>query len=182
MQLNLQYLQVPDGEDVIRRTADLLKPGGWLLVEEPDYGSTLDDGGPAGSGITEFLQTWLGMLRSRGADPCIGARLSAILQITGVFEEVNVEKLIIPYHDRTGGGNSAVSLPYTHLICLDPHLDELGKVWLNNAIQVVEDLSRRFPDDGLTRDVADKCIEDLRDPKNKLTTDMYFTWSRKRCT
>lgn len=46
--------------------------------------------------------------------------------------------------------------------------------------RVANDLPSRFSSAGITHDVSQKHLEELEEPDGKITTDMYFTWSRKK--
>jgi hypothetical protein len=39
-------MHIPDDPDMLRRMASWLRPGGWLLLEEPDFGMWLADADP----------------------------------------------------------------------------------------------------------------------------------------
>lgn len=178
--------QVINGEDVIKRAIQLLKPGGWLIIEEPDDDKTLDRGKPLGPGMAAFMNAWLGVLRSRGAEPCIGRRLESILESTKAFSEVNVLKVTIPYGGGTGGKlfqvQSVAVLVLTMILVQDTACDVLGTAWMDNALRVAGDLPQRFADHGITMEVTKKHVEELQDPERHITTDMYFTWARKVCS
>lgn len=47
-------------------------------------------------------------------------------------------------------------------------------------LRVARDLPGRFAEQGITEEVARKHLEELEDPDRDITTDMYFSWSRKR--
>lgn len=62
----------------------------------------------------------------------------------------------------------------------DSILNKLGHTWKENALTVTRDLASRFVGQGVTADMADRHLKELLDPSHSFTTDMYFTWSRKR--
>lgn len=95
--------QLPNGEDVLRRAIDLVKPGGWLLVEDPDDDNMVDGGKPLGPGMSAFVGAWLKIVRSRGAEPSLGRELERILQSSSAFSEVNVMKVTIPISGKSQG-------------------------------------------------------------------------------
>lgn len=83
----------------------LLKPGGWLILEDPDDENMLDHGRAlsATSAVRIFVHSWLQIMRSRGANPCIGKHMEQIIQSTNAFSEVNVRKVRVPYSSDTAG-------------------------------------------------------------------------------
>jgi len=44
------------------------------------------------------------------------------------------------------------------------------------------DLGERLGALGITQAVAKRHLEEVNDPNRSLTTDMYFTWSRKQAS
>ena len=89
---------------MLRRLLPLLAPGGWLLLEEPDDSKLSDRGSPIPTAVDRFMKTWHGIMKSRGAEPYIGARLRGILKESGVFVEVNEKFVEVPMSKRTNGG------------------------------------------------------------------------------
>lgn len=87
----------------MRHTFNLVKPGGWLIIEEPDDEGMKDGGNSLPSGFHTFVSSWLSIIRSRGADPCIGRELGGILGSSGYFSEVNIRKAVIPYSGQSKG-------------------------------------------------------------------------------
>jgi hypothetical protein len=72
----------------------LVKPGGWLLVEDADNKIYSDKSGDAAhAGVVETLNDYL---RSKGNDPQIGAKIESVLTETGLFSEVNATKVCCP--------------------------------------------------------------------------------------
>ena len=96
-------MQISDGEHALRRIVKLVKPGGWLLVEEPDMEGMTDGEKPLGPGMTTFIQTWLRLVRARGVNPALGRELERIITSTGVFSDVNVKKVVIPVSGKCDG-------------------------------------------------------------------------------
>ncbi|EJF60557.1 S-adenosyl-L-methionine-dependent methyltransferase, partial [Dichomitus squalens LYAD-421 SS1] len=160
----LVLMHVPGAREILRRAVQLLKPGGWIVVEDPDDSHMVDHGKPLGPGMGAFVGAWLNILRSRGAEPCFGRYLESELKAIHSLAEVNVRKVTIPI-----SGNSE-----------DPEENKLGLSWKVNMLRVARDLPTRFSDQGITMEVAEKHLEELVDPARSITTDMYFSWSRKR--
>lgn len=172
-------LQLPNGVDILKRICNLVKPGGWLLVEDPDDDNMVDGGKPLGPGMSEFVAKWLGLMRARGAHPCIGRDLREIIQSTQMFSEVNVKKVVIPMSQKSQGRPFQLERcsATDSSRCLDPAENRLGLTWLRNAKRVSEDIPVRFVSSGFTREVLEKHFRELEDPDRDITTDFYFTWS-----
>lgn len=87
----LQHLAEP--EKALERMAKALRPGGWLLIEEVDYGSGLstDITNPAAAVFTRTTRLMSeGLRRNKIADPYFGRRVRELLEKLG-FEGVNNE-------------------------------------------------------------------------------------------
>ncbi len=84
---------VPDREQVIKRLAAALRPGGWLLIEDVDFGGATAGmlarvrqraarrSGPPWSGSTSPSRT---VFAANGADPSYGSRLIGALAEAGL--------------------------------------------------------------------------------------------------
>lgn len=87
----LQYL--PQPEKALKNMADALRPGGWLLVEEDDWGSVLSAGvtNPHAVSFAAAMKAACDALRKRGlADFYIGRRVRSLVEGLG-FVDVGQE-------------------------------------------------------------------------------------------
>ncbi|KAJ6607907.1 actin-domain-containing protein [Mycena sp. CBHHK59/15] len=81
---------VPNAKDVMERAAKLLKPGGWLLVDDYDIGSLTKTGGPA---VCQFATEIMESMRAHQSDPEIAHKFEDILKSLGMFSRVDVKKI-----------------------------------------------------------------------------------------
>ena len=109
----LTIRQIPNAYQIISQAIELVKPGGWLLMEEPDDEQMLDGGGPLGPGMDAFLQAWFRIFRGRKLEPCIGRDLERTLTESGAFEELHVTRITTPLSEKSKGA-SATPLPPSH--------------------------------------------------------------------
>lgn len=81
----LVTLQEP--ERALKRMADAVRPGGWLLVEEDDYGSMLSTD-LTNLAATPFVEAWRGgiaaLRKMRILDPLIGRRVLELMEPLGL--------------------------------------------------------------------------------------------------
>ena len=72
-------------EEAIRRMIECLRPGGWLLDEDGDWGTTgpVDPSHPLYAGYHESFQHG-GWFASRGYDPFFGRKLAALFEGSGL--------------------------------------------------------------------------------------------------
>ncbi|KAI0644106.1 S-adenosyl-L-methionine-dependent methyltransferase [Trametes meyenii] len=160
----LVLIHVPGAEDVLRRAVDLIKPGGWLLVDEPDdYAQADGSPGGLGPGTSAVLKGWKKVLESSGADPQFGSKLKGIVESTGAFDKVHVNKVVVPISGKSE----------------DPKLRKLGLTWKQNLTRVGQDLPSRWAEYGITPEMASQWIEEMHDPLRSMTTEMYFLAARK---
>jgi SAM-dependent methyltransferase len=85
-------IHVPDWADALAAMTRCLKPGGWLVLEEPDFSRSRPLAGPpelrgAFENVHRAIEV---MFRQRGLDYAFGARLPALLQ-DREFEEVSID-------------------------------------------------------------------------------------------
>jgi trans-aconitate methyltransferase len=90
----LTFLSEP--KQVIRKMVSALKPGGWLLLEEPDYISAIPDPSMTAEAIELSRKGWDALfshLKSRGYDTALGRHLYYDVIATGLTE-VKTEGLV----------------------------------------------------------------------------------------
>ncbi|KAJ7601485.1 S-adenosyl-L-methionine-dependent methyltransferase, partial [Mycena rosella] len=98
-------MHLPNGKDVLERAAKLVKPGGWLVVEDYDMRSMIESSGPA---VSHVITTWIGILQARGADGEIERKLESIIHNSGEFSQISTHKIPIPICN-TGSGKQFLS-------------------------------------------------------------------------
>jgi SAM-dependent methyltransferase len=79
-------IHLPEPEKAVRRMADALGPGGWLLIEEDDWGSvisaTVTD--PYANPFTDAWVAWVDSLRKRGlVDYYFGRQVRGLVEGLG---------------------------------------------------------------------------------------------------
>jgi hypothetical protein len=91
---HLRYVLIhnADSAGVLDSVTCSLKPGGWLLVEEPDFSVALAFAGPAvlTRAFERVNDAILAMFAGRGLDPALGRHVPAMLEQRGL-ELVSVE-------------------------------------------------------------------------------------------
>jgi SAM-dependent methyltransferase len=83
----LVALQEP--EKALKRMADAVRPGGWLIIEEDDYGSILstDITNPAAAPFVAFWRGGIDRLRKmRILDPLIGRQVRGLVEQLGFID------------------------------------------------------------------------------------------------
>jgi SAM-dependent methyltransferase len=109
-------IHLPEPENAVKRMANAVRPGGWLLVEEDDYGSalSLDMTEPSAAAFTEVMKTYIGSVRRRGiADFYLGRRIRGLVEGSG-FVDVGQEGWTTVLHggDRVAHMHAPLSGSY----------------------------------------------------------------------
>jgi SAM-dependent methyltransferase len=76
-------MHLPEPEKGLKRMANAVRPGGWLLIEEMDYGSILsiDITNPSAPVFTATLRAlWDFLRKSRIVDPYFGRRVRSLVE------------------------------------------------------------------------------------------------------
>ncbi|KAI0036566.1 S-adenosyl-L-methionine-dependent methyltransferase [Vararia minispora EC-137] len=83
---------LPNVQAILPRVIALLRPGGWLLADDADCRSVVENAPAVGQCMSLYINSML----ARGQDPHIGASLAQLLQATDQFDEVNTRTACIP--------------------------------------------------------------------------------------
>ncbi|KAI0316474.1 S-adenosyl-L-methionine-dependent methyltransferase [Amylostereum chailletii] len=160
----LLMLHIPNAADVLKRTIDLVKPGGWLILEDSDDELIDEHGVPRTAlGRSTFIQCLHKIFRDQGSDPCIAPTHERALKASGAFSVVNARK---------------VAMPITR-VAEDPTVTALGKEWKETCVRVTKILASRYGDKGLTADVARDFLDILEDETEDIYVDFHFVWAQK---
>jgi len=163
--LRLTLVHIPNASDVLRRLTKLIKPGGWLLVEDIDHKIYSDKSGDViHAGVVEALNDYL---RPKGTDPQIGAKLESVLIETGLFSEVNAIKVCCPL--SPAGAATA-----------DLKLQSVGETFKRSMIlrtyfTMVETTSGSI----FTRDAVEALEKELDDPSQSYVMDIYVVSAQR---
>ncbi|KAK7055236.1 hypothetical protein R3P38DRAFT_3253328 [Favolaschia claudopus] len=94
--------QIPSAEERLQHIAEFVKPGGWLLDEDPDdhIPDVRHDDNYGVAHTTALVRELHLIMRETGANPRIGSDLERIVLASNAFSEVNVRRTVIPFaHD-----------------------------------------------------------------------------------
>ncbi len=90
-------MHLPEPEKAMRRMANAVRPGGWLIVEELDYGSLLsaDIGNPAAAVFTSAFRALFEFLRkNRVLDAYFGRQIPNLLEQID-YDDIGQEGLVM---------------------------------------------------------------------------------------
>lgn len=83
---------LPEPESALKRMADAVRPGGWLMIEETDYGSILsvDVTDPSTALFTSTWRSGIDFLRKRRiVDPYFGRRVRGLVEQLGFVDVIS---------------------------------------------------------------------------------------------
>lgn len=98
-------IHIPDFQVALTRMLKLLKPGGWIVLEEPDFSAARAIVGEAAAcqSMNRVNQSILKMFENRGMDYALGVKLPAILQ------EFDLQQLSVENDTPLSNGGSGVA-------------------------------------------------------------------------
>ncbi|KAN0129531.1 S-adenosyl-L-methionine-dependent methyltransferase [Lactarius tabidus] len=100
-------VHLPEPQRVLERIAKLVKPGGWLLIEEVSLAKeTKGDAPTVRTGFELVYKFW----ESNGQVPAVGSKLESWLRQTGTFSEVNVHEAIATFGSQVSSGGLSLTL------------------------------------------------------------------------
>ncbi|KAI9429736.1 hypothetical protein H4582DRAFT_162540 [Lactarius indigo] len=112
--VRLLLIHLPEPQHVLERIAKLVKPGGWLLIEEVSVlGEVKGDARAVRTGFELVCKFW----ESNGQVPAVGSKLQSWLRQTGTFSEVNVHEVVATFGSQVSS---------------DPRLGGLGLTFKNS--------------------------------------------------
>ncbi|KAF7369325.1 S-adenosyl-L-methionine-dependent methyltransferase [Mycena venus] len=88
---------VPNAIEAIQRAADLVKPGGLLLLLDVDMSTMLTTGG---SRVYNYISALIPLYQKRGADFEIGRKLQDMMTSLGRFQSVQCHKVSLPFNGK----------------------------------------------------------------------------------
>jgi ubiquinone/menaquinone biosynthesis C-methylase UbiE len=98
-------IHIPDFQVALAKMLDLLKPGGWMAIEEPDFSAARAIAGneAACQSMNRVNQAIAQMFASRSMDYAFGIRLPAI------FQQLNLQELSVENDTPLVPGNSGIA-------------------------------------------------------------------------
>jgi ubiquinone/menaquinone biosynthesis C-methylase UbiE len=117
-------IHIPDFQIALARMLKLLKPGGWLVLEEPDFSAARAIVGEKSACLSmdRVNQSILQMFENRGMDYALGSKLPALLQELGL-QQINVENDV----PLSNGGSGVATMMKMSALQLAEKYTETGK-------------------------------------------------------
>ncbi|KAI0252112.1 S-adenosyl-L-methionine-dependent methyltransferase [Lactifluus subvellereus] len=162
VRLLLLHLQNPQA--ALERIASLVRPGGWLLIEEMSMDDEVKgDAHAVRSAIDLLCKYW----ESNGQVLAIGSKLEPWLQETGAFSQVNVHKVIAPI------GNNPEAAADTKLGRLASMYKD---AWRSTFLGKIHPKAVEF---GLTPELTKQAVEEVDTLEWQRDSPLYVVWAQK---
>ncbi|KAJ7268624.1 hypothetical protein C8J57DRAFT_1067184, partial [Mycena rebaudengoi] len=151
---------VANSKEALVRSAQLVRPGGLLLIEDVEYYSVAETGGPA---TTRFVEKFIDMASVRGGDMALGRKIAETVMGLGFLHEVHVRKIAMPL----GGEGS------------DDATNKLGAAIRKSWQQLAENFGRRSTAEGVTEKMVKEHNKELDQRGCPTVIDIYFCCARR---
>ncbi|KAA1474672.1 S-adenosyl-L-methionine-dependent methyltransferase [Dentipellis sp. KUC8613] len=159
--LRFVLFHIPHGITLVPKLAQLVAPGGLLLIVDGGAFDVTGDDAPAVRRCSELLTAYM---RSKHQDPRIADILETQLRTSGLFSDVGAHRVCLPL-------NTPVA---------DPAVQQLSKVFADSFKRV---LTGEVPPEvraaGLTQELQQACQEEVDVKEWDSMLDVVWTWSRK---
>ncbi|KAK7006243.1 S-adenosyl-L-methionine-dependent methyltransferase [Favolaschia claudopus] len=157
----LLFTHVPDAVDAVKRAAELVKPGGWLFLEDLDVSSAIESGGPI---VSKLLTLWTDILAMDGVDTGFGRKIESAIRSTSMFSAIHTQTVPVPVCDSMG---------------VAPELAQLGVTVRSTMKQVAAYWCARFAEEGITKELTEKYAAELDSEVFQCLFDVYFVWAQR---
>ncbi|KAI0252109.1 S-adenosyl-L-methionine-dependent methyltransferase [Lactifluus subvellereus] len=162
VRLLLIHLQNPQAN--LERIASLVRPGGWLLIEEVSMDREVKgDANAVRSAIDLYCKYW----ESNGQVLDICSKLEPWLQETGAFSQVSVHKVIVPV-----GNNPEAAA--------DTKLGRLASMYKNSwRSSFLGKMHPKAVELGLTSELRKQAVEEVDTFEWQKDMPLYVVWAQK---
>ncbi|KAJ7321715.1 S-adenosyl-L-methionine-dependent methyltransferase [Mycena albidolilacea] len=154
-------VHLSSADDVVHRFAQLVKPGGILILADVDFGSMFETGG---EGTRRFLSHFMEVWNVRGADLEFGRKIADSMRSSGLFPAgVNVHRILMPL-----SGTGA-----------DDATDELGIALRKSWLKAANSIGKTLKGHGFTELLVKDQEDELNQKDCKTVWNMYFCWGQR---
>jgi len=154
-------LHMPNFPDVMQRAIDLIKPGGWLLVEDFDH-IFYELNNEVGEGSKRLFSIINGYLEANGCDPYLGPTFERRLQEMNLFRHIHVDKIYCPVSPEPNA---------------EPRSKAIGQTMRRSFLRVYPSFAKKISE--LTDEVTQAWLEEYNDPKKSYMFYVYAVSARK---
>ncbi|KAF8494300.1 S-adenosyl-L-methionine-dependent methyltransferase [Gautieria morchelliformis] len=162
------FRHLPGFEDALSRTMQLVKPGGWLLLEDADAVLQEGDSDSPDPGNHEDFWTLLHQCQARkNMNTRAGSAFQEILESSELFSEVRVRRIVVPVSK-----------------CEDSRTDvgvrRIAESFRRSISQVIAAMRRSSGMKHLNSAIFDAAEYEIHDPSRDMQMELYMTWSKRK--
>ncbi|KAI0051437.1 S-adenosyl-L-methionine-dependent methyltransferase [Auriscalpium vulgare] len=160
-------VHLPHPEQPLQRIIELIKPGGWLLVEDIAQHADVQGEVP---GIRAAYTAMCSLWKSVGQNPGFAAELEARLNASALFSEVHVHKVVAPLNPPADAG-------------LDPKVKIISETLRGSYNRSFSRPSPPTPEmvlHGYTAELQQKRGQEVDTPGWTFDQPLYFCWAKKK--
>ncbi|GJE90561.1 S-adenosyl-L-methionine-dependent methyltransferase [Phanerochaete sordida] len=163
--VRLILMHVPNAADVLRRAVELVRPGGWIIAEDPDMYEFMDENiGRLPPAADRFLRAMTDAMEAIGVDYGIGAKLEGILKSYPALDEVNVRKAVMPISGQSD----------------NPALNRLGETWIAGARSAATAAISPAFRSSVSAETVEAWKAEMSEPGHSWATPFYLAWAHRR--
>ncbi|KAG6852444.1 hypothetical protein C0991_011891 [Blastosporella zonata] len=96
----LTFSHLQHWERVLKHVVSLLKPGGWLWIEDIDSEFYEDSGNVPGPFTKRFNDIYGSHMRSMNVDTLVGSSLQSVLEKMEIFSDINSVEIKCPMNGK----------------------------------------------------------------------------------
>ncbi|TFY75657.1 hypothetical protein EWM64_g8355 [Hericium alpestre] len=161
--IRLVLFHLPNPPNVIRRVIELLKPGGWLLLEDLSMPTYDASSGPAQHEFRRVRYNWM---VAQGLDPYISEHMAQILEESHAFRSVHTHKPYVCLNPVPEGDDPLAAFSRVHRVSV---IKALGDT----------DITPELRAEGFTKELQEAWKAEMNDPSRKSVLPFYFAWAQK---
>ncbi|KAF8210080.1 S-adenosyl-L-methionine-dependent methyltransferase, partial [Mycena galopus ATCC 62051] len=154
-------MHLPNVRDTLERASKLVKPGGWLVLEDIYLRRLIETGGPV---VSRVMALWAGIVEARGADAHIGGKMESMIRDTELFSEIHTRKIVIPICDKSSASQATT---------------KLSTAFRTTLKKLVADWAQRFSEQGISKDVAEQFDMEMDTNSPEVLHELHFVWARR---
>ncbi|KAH0584948.1 hypothetical protein H2248_008219 [Termitomyces sp. 'cryptogamus'] len=158
------FVHLPNWKQVLENIVSLLKPRGWLWIEDADIHFYDDGPQDLAPSLKAFNDTYLASARAKNVDPLAGSSLNAVLKSMKCFSEVNSIEIKCP----TNGQEN------------DPNIQWMGQVIWTALRRSLTSTKSMYNATGMTPELKEEISQEAQDPLRSVFLKIYMVWSQKK--
>ncbi|EIM88710.1 S-adenosyl-L-methionine-dependent methyltransferase [Stereum hirsutum FP-91666 SS1] len=156
-------LHLPHAHAIIPRLIELVKPGGYLLIEDVDLTGDYSGFGP---GMRRCMTSaFLGYMRSQGQDPAFGSHIWGCLKKSSAFDKIQMDHAMVPLNPAHDDQSALANLGRTMKVGLTGSLTNVPSTAAFAAVH--------------TPEIQQGWMDEVNDSDWEYAFGFYAVWARK---